>query len=215
MLRWVAAAGPIVWSWGRAATWSRRGRTSGTSPPPSPPAPVPRRSWIGRGFSCCTSTRPRSEGISRSSAGPSPSCAICCAARDQRTCYLCAGSKPGACVNLHEYQARELLRAAGIAMPEGGVAATAEEAEAIARRLGGSVVVKAQVHAGGRGKAGGVKLAKDAAEARQLAGTILGMSIKGLPVQKVVVVPAATIASESYVGDHEHFLNGEALDAHA
>jgi succinyl-CoA synthetase beta subunit len=103
-------------------------------------------------------------------------------------------------VNLHEYQARELLRAAGIAMPEGGVAATAEEAEAIARRLGGSVVVKAQVHAGGRGKAGGVKLAKDAAEARQLAGTILGMSIKGLPVQKVLVVPAATIASESYVG---------------
>ena len=103
-------------------------------------------------------------------------------------------------MNLHEYQARELLRAAGIAMPEGGVAATAEEAEAIARRLGGSVVVKAQVHAGGRGKAGGVKLAKDAAEARQLAGTILGMSIKGLPVQKVLVVPAATIASESYVG---------------
>jgi len=103
-------------------------------------------------------------------------------------------------VNLHEYQARELLRAAGIAMREGGVAATAEEAEAIARRLGGSVVVKAQVHAGGRGKAGGVKLAKDAAEARQLAGTILGMSIKGLTVQKVLVVPAATIASESYVG---------------
>ena len=103
-------------------------------------------------------------------------------------------------MNLHEYQARELLRAAGIAMPEGGVAATAEEAEAIARRLGGSVVVKAQVHAGGRGKAGGVKLAKDAAEARQLAGNILGMSIKGLTVQKVLVVPAATIASESYVG---------------
>jgi len=103
-------------------------------------------------------------------------------------------------VNLHEYQARELLRAAGIAMPEGGVAASADEAEAIARRLGGSVVVKAQVHAGGRGKAGGVKLAKDAAEARQLAGDILGMSIKGLTVQKVLVVPAATIASESYVG---------------
>ena len=103
-------------------------------------------------------------------------------------------------MNLHEYQARELLRAAGIAMPEGGVAASADEAEAIARRLGGSVVVKAQVHAGGRGKAGGVKLAKDAAEARQLAGDILGMSIKGLTVQKVLVVPAATIASESYVG---------------
>src|SRR6185369_17813392 len=70
----------------------------------------------------------------------------------------------------------------------------------IARRLGGSVVVKAQVHAGGRGKAGGVKLAKDAAEAGKLAGDILGMSIKGLTVQKVLVVPAAAIASESYVG---------------
>ncbi len=85
-------------------------------------------------------------------------------------------------------------------MPEGGVAATPDEAAAIAGRLGGSVVVKAQVHAGGRGKAGGVKLARNAAEAGKLAGDILGMSIKGLTVQKVLVVPAATIASESYVG---------------
>jgi len=103
-------------------------------------------------------------------------------------------------VNLHEYQARDLLRAAGIAMPEGGVASSPAEAEAIARRLGSSVVVKAQVHAGGRGKAGGVKLAKDAEAARKLAAEILGMSIKGLVVQKVLVVPAAQIASESYVG---------------
>jgi succinyl-CoA synthetase beta subunit len=103
-------------------------------------------------------------------------------------------------VNLHEYQARELLRAAGIPMPAGEVATTPEEAEAIARRLGGPVVVKAQVHAGGRGKAGGVKLAKDAALALEHARTILGMTIKGLPVRKVLVVPAADIASESYVG---------------
>jgi succinyl-CoA synthetase beta subunit len=103
-------------------------------------------------------------------------------------------------VNLHEYQARDLLRAQGIAMPDGGVASTPEEAEAIARRLGGTVVVKAQVHAGGRGKAGGVKLAKNAAEAKEHAGRILGMQIKGLSVAKVLVVPAAEIASESYVG---------------
>jgi succinyl-CoA synthetase beta subunit len=103
-------------------------------------------------------------------------------------------------VNLHEYQARTLLRAAGVPMPDGDVATTAEEAEAIARRLGGPVVVKAQVHAGGRGKAGGVKLAKDPADALAHARKILGMTIKGLVVQKVLVVPAADIATESYVG---------------
>jgi len=103
-------------------------------------------------------------------------------------------------VNLHEYQARALLKAAGIPVPDGEVATTPAEAEAIARRLGGTVVVKAQVHAGGRGKAGGVKLAKDAAEARAHAGRILGMIIKGLTVEKVLVVPAAEIASESYAG---------------
>jgi len=103
-------------------------------------------------------------------------------------------------VNLHEYQARELLKAAGVPMFDGGVASTPAEAEAIAARLGGTVVVKAQVHAGGRGKAGGVKLAKTPAETREHASRILGMTIKGLVVQKVLVVPAAEIASESYVG---------------
>ncbi|PYP42264.1 MAG: ADP-forming succinate--CoA ligase subunit beta [Gemmatimonadetes bacterium] len=103
-------------------------------------------------------------------------------------------------MNLHEYQARTLLRAAGVPMPDGDVATTPEEVEAIARRLGGPVVVKAQVHAGGRGKAGGVKLAKDPAEALGVARKILGMTIKGLVVQKVLVVPAVEIATESYAG---------------
>lgn len=103
-------------------------------------------------------------------------------------------------MNLHEYQARDILRKHGIPMPEGAVAATPAEVKAIARELGGTVVIKAQVHAGGRGKAGGVKLAKNPAEAEQLASKILGMQIKGLTVEKVLVVPAADIASESYVG---------------
>jgi succinyl-CoA synthetase beta subunit len=63
-------------------------------------------------------------------------------------------------VNIHEYQAKEIFRKQGIPIPPGEVATTADEAEAIARKFGGTVVVKAQVHAGGRGKAGGVKLAK-------------------------------------------------------
>ena len=103
-------------------------------------------------------------------------------------------------MNLHEYQARDILRKHGIPMPEGAVAATPAEVKAIAQQLGGTVVIKAQVHAGGRGKAGGVKLAKSPAEAEQLAAKILGLQIKGLTVEKVLVVPAADIASESYVG---------------
>jgi succinyl-CoA synthetase beta subunit len=103
-------------------------------------------------------------------------------------------------VNLHEYQARILLKNAGIPVPVGEVAETPEQVETIARRLGGAVVVKAQVHAGGRGKAGGVKVANDAPEARQFGQTILGMQIKGLTVRKVLVAPAAQIASEAYVG---------------
>lgn len=103
-------------------------------------------------------------------------------------------------MNLHEYQARALLKAAGIPVPDGDVATTPNDAEAIAARLGGRVVVKAQVHAGGRGKAGGVKLAESPGEARAHAEAILGMQIKGLTVQKVLVVPAAAIETESYVG---------------
>jgi succinyl-CoA synthetase beta subunit len=103
-------------------------------------------------------------------------------------------------VNLHEYQARDILRKHGIPVPPGNVASTPAEAKAIAEQMGGKVVIKAQVHAGGRGKAGGVKLAKTAAEAEAHARAILGMTIKGLTVQKVLVAPAADIASESYVG---------------
>ncbi len=103
-------------------------------------------------------------------------------------------------MNIHEYQAKELLRAEGVPIPQGEVATTPQEAEGIARRIGGAVVVKAQVHAGGRGKAGGVKLAKTPEEAREVASKILGMQIKGLTVQKVLVTAAADIASEAYVG---------------
>jgi succinyl-CoA synthetase beta subunit len=103
-------------------------------------------------------------------------------------------------VNLHEYQARDILRRHGIPVPPGEVAETPEQARAIAQRLGGRVVVKAQVHAGGRGKAGGVQLAKDPVEAGELAARILGMTIKGLVVRRVLVAPAAEITSESYVG---------------
>jgi succinyl-CoA synthetase beta subunit len=103
-------------------------------------------------------------------------------------------------VNIHEYQAKEILRAAGVPIPPGEIAHTAEEAEAIAKKIGGMVVVKAQVHAGGRGKAGGVKLAKTPAEAKEIASKILGMQIKGLTVYTVLVTAAADIASEAYVG---------------
>jgi succinyl-CoA synthetase beta subunit len=103
-------------------------------------------------------------------------------------------------VNIHEYQAKEILRGFGVPIPPGDVATTPAEAEQIARRIGRTVVVKAQVHAGGRGKAGGVKLAKTPEEARDVAGKILGMQIKGLTVQKVLVTDAADIATEAYVG---------------
>src|SRR2546426_959202 len=109
-------------------------------------------------------------------------------------------ARQGRDVNLYEYQAREILRRHGIPVPDGDVATTPDEARAIAQRLGGRVVVKAQVHAGGRGKAGGVKLATNPTEAAAHARQILGMTIKGLPVRKVLVAPAADIASESYVG---------------
>ncbi|MGH7693520.1 MAG: ATP-grasp domain-containing protein, partial [Gemmatimonadaceae bacterium] len=103
-------------------------------------------------------------------------------------------------MNIHEYQAKEILRGLGVPIPPGLVAATPEEAADIAKRIGKPVVVKAQVHAGGRGKAGGVKLAKTPAEAKEKAAAILGMQIKGLTVTKVLVTEAADIASEAYIG---------------
>jgi succinyl-CoA synthetase beta subunit len=103
-------------------------------------------------------------------------------------------------MNIHEYQAKEIFRNHGIPVPPGEVATTPDDAEAIARKFGGTVVVKAQVHAGGRGKAGGVKLAKSAEEAREHASKILGMKIKDLTVERVLVTPAEDIASEAYVG---------------
>jgi succinyl-CoA synthetase beta subunit len=103
-------------------------------------------------------------------------------------------------MNIHEYQARDLLRAQGIPVPAGEVASTPAEARAIAESVGRQVVVKAQVHAGGRGKAGGVKLADTPEEAERHADAILGMDIKGLTVHEVLVAEAADIASEAYVG---------------
>jgi succinyl-CoA synthetase beta subunit len=103
-------------------------------------------------------------------------------------------------VNIHEYQAKELLRREGVPIPPGEVARTPDEAAALARQFGGTVVIKAQVHVGGRGKAGGVKLAKSPAEAKDVAAKILALHIKGLPVEKVLVTPAADIAREAYVG---------------
>ncbi len=103
-------------------------------------------------------------------------------------------------MNIHEYQAKEILRSHGVPIPPGEIARTPEEAEKLAEQYGGMVVVKAQVHAGGRGKAGGVKLAKTPAEAKEHASRILGMEIKGLKVHTVLVTSAADIAAEAYVG---------------
>jgi succinyl-CoA synthetase beta subunit len=101
-------------------------------------------------------------------------------------------------MKLHEYQSKQLFSKYGIQIPNGRVAATAREARHIAEELGGRVVIKAQVLVGGRGKAGGVKLAKDPQEAEQLATQILAMEIKGLPVRKVLVDEAAAIDQEIY-----------------
>ncbi len=101
-------------------------------------------------------------------------------------------------MKLHEYQSKTIFSKYGIPIPKGRVAATAHEARQIAEELGGRVVIKAQVLVGGRGKAGGVKLAKDPAEAEQLATQILGMEIKGLPVRKVLVDEASAIDQEIY-----------------
>lgn len=103
-------------------------------------------------------------------------------------------------MNLHEYQAKDIFRRFGMNTPDGEVVTTPEAAGAAARKVGGPVMVKAQVHAGGRGKAGAVKYCKTPEEAQEKAAKILGMVIKGLTVQKVLIAPAADIASEAYVG---------------
>jgi succinyl-CoA synthetase beta subunit len=103
-------------------------------------------------------------------------------------------------MKIHEYQAKEILARHGIPVNSGELATTPDEAEAIARKIGKMVVVKAQVLVGGRGKAGGVKLAKTPEEAREKAQQILGMDIKGITVQKVLIADAADIAQEYYLG---------------
>jgi succinyl-CoA synthetase beta subunit len=103
-------------------------------------------------------------------------------------------------MKLHEYQSKQLFAGYGVPIPRGRVAATADEARSIAEELGGRVVVKAQVLVGGRGKAGGVRLAKNPEEAQEAARRILSMRIKDLPVRKVLVDEAADIASEIYLG---------------
>jgi succinyl-CoA synthetase beta subunit len=103
-------------------------------------------------------------------------------------------------MKLHEYQSKLIFAKYGIPIPKGRVAATAEAAKQIAHELGGRVVIKAQVLVGGRGKAGGIKVARDANEAEQLATQILSMEIKGLPVRKVLVDEAAAIETEIYLG---------------
>ena len=102
-------------------------------------------------------------------------------------------------MKLHEYQAKALLKEYGIPVPNGAVASSPAEARDIARRIGGSVMVKAQVLVGGRGKAGGVKMAKDPDEAEARARDILGMKIKGIEVMKVLVASAVDIVAEYYV----------------
>src|ERR1700733_10296532 len=110
-------------------------------------------------------------------------------------------------MKIHEYQAKALLARHHVPVPRGEVARTADEAEAAAKKLGGSVVVKAQIHAGGRGKGGGVKVAKDAAEARTIAAKILGMTLithqtgpEGRVVQQVLIEETLPIERELYLG---------------
>ena len=111
-------------------------------------------------------------------------------------------------MKIHEYQGKELLKRYGVTVPRGGVAFTADEAVAAAEKLGGEIwVVKAQIHAGGRGKGGGVKLARSIDEVRSLAGEILGMQLithqtgpEGQQVRRVYIEEGADIARELYLG---------------
>ncbi len=103
-------------------------------------------------------------------------------------------------MKLHEYQSKRIFAEYGVPIPDGDIATTPAEARAIAERIGKPVVIKSQVLVGGRGKAGGIKLAQTPAEAEEVAGGILGMDIKGLTVQKVLVDEAADIRAEIYLG---------------
>jgi succinyl-CoA synthetase beta subunit len=103
-------------------------------------------------------------------------------------------------LKLHEYQSKRIFAKYGIPIPSGDVATTPAEAREIAQRLGKRVVIKSQVLVGGRGKAGGIKLADNPDEAEAVAGKILGMDIKGLTVNQVLVDEAADIKSEIYLG---------------
>ena len=110
-------------------------------------------------------------------------------------------------MKVHEYQAKEILSEAGLAVPRGSVASTPRRAGEIAAGLGGSVVVKAQVHAGGRGKAGGIRLVSSASEAEQAAASLLGSNLvtfqtgpEGVPVQHVLVEETLEIDRELYLG---------------
>jgi succinyl-CoA synthetase beta subunit len=110
-------------------------------------------------------------------------------------------------MKIHEYQAKAILGQYHVPVPRGEVAFTVDEAEAAARRIGGSVVVKAQIHAGGRGKGGGVKVAKDAAEASVIAGKIMGMKLvthqtgpEGRIVQRLLIEETLPIERELYLG---------------
>ena len=103
-------------------------------------------------------------------------------------------------MKIHEYQARDIYAQYGVPVPRSEVVTTPADARRAAEDIGGLVVVKAQVHVGGRGKAGGVKLAKTADEAEAAAEAILGMDIKGLTVEKVLVADAVDIESEYYAG---------------
>jgi succinyl-CoA synthetase beta subunit len=103
-------------------------------------------------------------------------------------------------MKIHEYQAREIFRRAGVRVPDGEAVSTAAEARRVAERIGAPVMVKAQVHVGGRGKAGGIKFVQNLEDVERAASQVLGMDIKGLTVKKVLVSKAVNIATEAYIG---------------
>jgi succinyl-CoA synthetase beta subunit len=103
-------------------------------------------------------------------------------------------------LKIHEYQAKEIMRRYGIPVQPGKIATTPEQAEELAREFGEPVVIKAQVYVGGRGKAGGIQFGDTPEQARDAASRVLGMDIKGLTVEKVLVTPKIAIADEYYVG---------------